>query len=105
MKYDFNHIDPRTGMPREAKRPEDDIQLMCLPPARSCNVTLLQNRVNLRSVGNIRLARTLYYDLHKQALYTAAGQFVAYWRGVTLNNGQRPAGWIETDIFSPRHTI
>lgn len=63
MKFDFNHIDPRTGLPREVKREEDRINLMTRIPARSCYVRLLQNRVNLRSAGNLRYAVRLWYDV------------------------------------------
>ena len=61
-RYDFSKIDPRTCMPRIVERDEDHIQLMSRMPGRSGYIRLLQNRVNLRSVGNLRLSERLYYN-------------------------------------------
>lgn len=60
MKFDFKHIDPRTGLPRITDQKEDRINLMLHTPARSGYIRMLQNRVNLRSVGNLRYSVRLW---------------------------------------------
>lgn len=97
MKFDFNHIDPITGLPRIKKCEEDRIQLITRMPARSCYIRMLQNRVNLHSVGNVRYSERVYYDARTKSLHTRPdGPLRAsYWRNYRLPNGQRAAGWIE----------
>jgi len=96
MKFDFNHIDPRTGLPREVKREEDRINLMTRIPARSCYVRLLQNRVNLRSAGNLRYAVRLWYDVRTKTLHAdPCAPVMGNWHNYRLPSGQRAAGWIE----------
>lgn len=70
-RYDFSKIDPRTGMPRIEEHKEDRIQLMSRMPGRSGYIRLLQNRVNLRSVGNLRLSERLYYNAYTRTLYSS----------------------------------
>lgn len=93
--YDFNKIDPRTGLPRVRERYEDRIELMSRLPERNGYVRLLQNRVNLRSVGNIHLSERFYYNARTRTLHKAPNAPQAiYWHTYRLPNGQRPAGWI-----------
>ena len=95
-RYDFSKIDPRTGIPRIVEYKEDRIQLMSRMPGRSGYIRLLQNRVNLRSVGNLRLSERLYYNAYTRTLYSAPnGTEIALWHAYRLPNGQRAAGWIE----------
>lgn len=95
-RYDFSKIDPRTGMPRIVERDEDRIQFMSRMPGRSGYVRMLQNRVNLRSVGNLHLSERLYYEVCTRMLYsTPNGTKIAPWYAYLLPNGQRPAGWIK----------
>lgn len=73
MRFDFSKIDPRTGLPPVIEREEDKIQLMTRRPAKSGFIRLLQNRANLRSVGNLHHSERLYYDVRTKSLYTARG--------------------------------
>lgn len=41
VRYDWNHIDPRTGLPKIKERPEDKIHLMNQYPGRSGWIILL----------------------------------------------------------------
>lgn len=96
MRFDFSKIDLRTGLPPVIKREEDKIRLMTRKPAKSGFIRLLQNRVNLRSVGNLHRSERLYYDVRTKSLYTSrGGSKKADWLRYTLPCGQRPAGWIE----------
>ena len=96
MKFDFNHIDPRTGLPRMVASPDDNIQLITRMPARSCYIRMLQNRASLRSVGNIRYAQRLWYNARAKTLHTAPdAPVIAHWYNYRLPNHQRAAGWIE----------
>lgn len=96
MRFDFNHIDPRTGLPRMVEREEDRINLMLRTPAYSGYIRLLQNRENLRSVGNVRYSVRLWYDARTKTLHKApSAPVLAHWHGYTLPCGQRAAGWIE----------
>lgn len=96
MRFDFNRIDPRKRLPRIIEREEDRINLMTRTPARSCYVRLLQNRVNLRSVGNVRYSVRLWYDARTKTLHTApTAPVMRHWWNYRLPCGQRAAGWIE----------
>lgn len=98
-RYDFNHIDPITGLPREIKRAEDDIQLMSRTPSRSCWITLLQNRVNLNSVGNNRYKKTLWFDRRDCTLSTDKNKDDAvHFRTYMLPGAGKPAGWIYAEV-------
>jgi len=93
MKFEF---DPRTGMFGPApKRPEDDIHLMNQLPAKSGWIKLLQNRVNLKSVGNIRYAKVMWYDIRtKMVSEEKDGKDGEFMRSYVLPGAGRPAGWI-----------
>lgn len=99
MKFEFKHIDPRTGLPQMADREEDRINLMLRTPARSGYIRMLQNRVNLRSVGNLRYSVRLWYDARTKTLHVAPGApVVGHWHGYRLPCGQKPAGWLEGNL-------
>lgn len=98
MKFDFKHIDPRTGLPRITDQKEDCINLMLRTSVQSGYIRMLQNRVNLRSVGNLRYSARLWYDARTKTLHNVPGApLVAYWHTyrLTLRGGQKPAGWLE----------
>lgn len=98
MKFDFDRPDPRTGMyPRiKPKREEDDICLMSRMPSRSCWIKMLQNRVNLKSVGNIREAERVWFDRRTMKVSkNVAGEGAIDFRMFRLKSGQKPQGWIE----------
>ena len=94
MKYDFRHLDPRTGLPRTIEREEDRIELMTRLPWRSGYVRMLQNRANLHSVGNNRHSVRLWYNAHTRTLHPTQGAQGTDIRLYRLPNGQRPQGWI-----------
>ena len=63
VRYDWNHIDPITGMPKiKAPRPEESIELMNRMPAKTGWIVMRQNRVNFNSTGNIRYAKKVWFD-------------------------------------------
>ena len=94
-RYDFSRIDPHTGLPRIIERDEDRIELMSRKPGRNGYVRMLQNRVNLRSVGNLRLSERLYYNARTKTLHKSPNApQIAFWHTYRLSNGQCPAGWI-----------
>lgn len=95
-KFDFDHINPRTGLPEVKKRIENDINLMSRMPSRSCWIKMLQNRVNLNSVGNLRYVREVWFDIRtKRVSENRLGSDAINFREYTLPNRQIPAGWIE----------
>lgn len=96
--YDWNHIDPVTGMPRKKVRPEDSIELMSRMPARSCWITLLQNRVNFNSVGNVRFKRDVWFDrVDRTVSSDKSKEDAVYFRDARLKDGSYPHGWIYSD--------
>lgn len=98
-RYDFSHIDPRTGLPREIKRPEDDIELMSRMPGRSCWITMLQNRVNLNSVGNNRYKKTVWFDRTDATVSSDRNKEDAvHFRSYILPGAGKPQGWIYADF-------
>ncbi len=66
------------------------------PAIREGWITLLQNRVELNSVGNIRYQKKVYYIKAVHAVGPTRiynpDTFVR-WNNVKLDNGQKPAGW------------
>lgn len=96
MKFDFDHIDPRTGMPKIKQRPEDKIQLITRMPYKSGWIKMLQNRVNLNSVGNLRDAEKVWFDRRTlKVSKTVSGEGGVLFRDYRLKSGQKPQGWIE----------
>ena len=97
-RYDWNHIDPITGMPKLKTRPEDAIELMSRMPARSCWITLLQNRVNLNSVGNGRFKRDVWFDRTDRTVSSdKSKEDAVFFREARLSDGSYPHGWIVCD--------
>ena len=98
-RYDFRHIDPRTGLPKEIHRPEDNIELMSRMPDHSCWITMLQNRINLNSVGNIRYKKTVWFDRRDCTVSTDRNKEDAvHFRSYMLPGCGKPQGWIYADI-------
>ena len=96
MKFDFDHINPVTGLPRQKTRKEDKIQLMSRMPSRSTWILMLQNRVNLNSVGNMRFARKVWFDNRTKRVSENRSEYEAvFFKAYRLPNGQYPSGWIE----------
>lgn len=86
----------RQQLRREERRNEQDaMHPMNQCPAKSGYIFLLQNRVNLKSVGNINLHRKVYYDArrHGYAEDPSAESFAPL-RTARLSNGQPANGWI-----------
>ena len=95
-RYDWNHIDPITGMPKiKEPRPEEKIQLMSKMPNQSCWIYLLQNRVNLKSVGNIRFKRKVWFDRKDCTISSdKTKEDAVYFREARLNDGSYAHGWM-----------
>ena len=94
-RYDWNHIDPITGMPRErAPREEEKIELMNRLPQKRGYIVLLHNRVNMRSRGNISLKRKVFYDPLTKKVTDEKDGYTSDFRTCTLKNGARPGGWM-----------
>lgn len=97
VKYDFNHIDPRTGLPKviERERPENSIELMNRMPSMTGWIVMLQNRVNLNSVGNNSMAAKVWYDRTDHTVSSSEDKEDAVdFRSYRLRNGQKPGGWM-----------
>lgn len=81
---------------REERRNEmNRMKPMCVTPGRSGWIILLQNRVLLDSVGNIRYKRRVWFDIHTHKIGDVKENCTTLWREATLKNGQRAAGWME----------
>ena len=81
---------------KEAHRAEQDgMHLMNQIPARSGWITLLQNRVNLNSVGNTRYKTKVYFDLRTRMVGAEPDVCNTPFRCARLSNGQPAAGWME----------
>ena len=97
MKFDFNNIDPVSGMPKIKKRPEDDIHTMNIMPSRTGWIRMLQNRINLRSTGNIYQSKVVWYDRRNNTVCSDKNnpeETTVYFRLYRLPSGQIPQGWI-----------
>jgi len=96
VRYDWSKIDPITGLPKvKEPRPEDDIHLMNQMPARSCYIIMLQNRVNLNSVGNIRYKKRLWFDRPTQTVSAdKTMEDAVNFRRYVLPGAGRPGGWL-----------
>jgi len=92
-RYGFN---PHTGEYGELpKRPEDDIKLMSQKPGKSCWIVMLQNRINLQSVGNIRYKQRVWYDVRTKQVKTSPDATDGVrWEMYMLPHCGRPGGWL-----------
>ena len=95
-QWDFRHIDPVTGMPKmKPHRKEDDIKLMNQYPGKTGWIILLQNRVNLNSVGNIRYKKRMWYDRMSRTVSSDRDMSDAVLISrYVLPHAGRPAGWM-----------
>lgn len=101
VRYDWNHIDPMTGMPRIKERPEDKIHLMNQLPGKTGWIVMLQNRVNLNSVGNLRYAKRVWYDRTDRTVSTSEDKDDAvYIKRFVLPGAGYPGGWIEPEVYT-----
>lgn len=67
---------------------------MSQTPARSGWITLLQNRVSIRSAGNQHMKRRVYYDRRSGNVGESADKCEVPFRTARLRNGQTAAGWM-----------
>ena len=74
---------------------QDKMHLMNQLPAHSGWIVLLQNRVELQSVGNIRHKTKVYYDHRTRMVGTCEDGCSTPFRCARLKNGQPAAGWME----------
>lgn len=96
IKYDWRHIDPVTGLPKvQQPRPEDKIETMGRMPGHSCWIYLLQNRVNLNSMGNRYYKRKVWFDTFDKSVSTDKSKDDAtYFRQARLSDGSYAQGWM-----------
>lgn len=64
-------------------------------PSHSSWIVLLQNRVNLDSVGNIRYKTKVYYDHRTKMVGPSADSCNTPFKCARLKNNQPSAGWME----------
>lgn len=84
---------------KESRQAEQNkMHLMNQLPCRSGWIILLQNRVNLNSVGNIHHKTKVYYDQRTRMVGTSADACDTPFRCARLSNGQPAAGWMEDVI-------
>lgn len=94
MKFDFKHIDPATGLPKVVKR-GPEIQLMNRMPGRTGWIWLLQNRVDINTVGNCRYKKKVWYDRADMTVSTDESKEDAVpFRTYNLPGAGRPGGWL-----------
>lgn len=96
VRYDWRKIDPLTGMPKiKEPDPEESIELMNRMPGRSGWIVVLQNRVNLGSVGNVRFARKVWFDRASGTVSDDANmENPVHFRSYVLPGAGRPGGWM-----------
>ena len=81
---------------KESRQAElEKIHLMNQLPPRSGWIMLLQNRVNLNSVGNIHHKTKVYYDRNTRMVGTSPDACDTPFRCARLRNGQAAVGWME----------
>ena len=73
----------------------DAMHLMNQLPARSGWIVLLQNRVNLQSVGNLHYKTRVYYDATRRMVGATKETCDTPFRLARLKNGEPAAGWME----------
>ena len=80
---------------KESRQSEQEkMHLMNQLPSRSGWIVLLQNRVNLNSVGNIHHKTKVYYDRQTRMVGLSQEKCDTPFRCAKLNNGQLAAGWM-----------
>ena len=69
----------------------------CMNQYPSCSgwIVLLQNRVNIDSVGNIRYKTKVYYDHRTKMVGPSADSCNTPFKCARLKNNQPSAGWME----------
>ena len=83
-------------MKKEARHAEQEkIHGMNQYPMRSGWIMLLQNRLNLNSVGNVRHKTKVYYDCRTKMVGTTIDGCNTPFRYARLSNNQLAAGWME----------
>lgn len=97
MSPELKH-DPfvRSMLNRENRLNETD-KMHCMNsfPMKSGWILLLQNRVSLSSVGNLRYSTKVYYDCRTRRVGTDKDNCVTPFQLAKLKNNQSSAGWTE----------
>ena len=85
------------SMIKKETRQAEHAKMHCMSqhPTRSGWIVLLQNRVNLNSVGNVRHKTKVYYDHRTKKVGPSADECNTPFRSARLNNNQSAAGWME----------
>lgn len=81
---------------REVRHAENALmQCMNRYPSHSGWILLLQNRVCLGSVGNVRHKTKVYYDSRSRMVGPSPDSCTTPFRCARLGNGQPAAGWMD----------
>ncbi len=85
------------SMIKKESRQAENRKMHCMNqyPSRSGWIVLLQNRVNLDSVGNVRYKTKVYYDHRTRMVGFSADSCDTPFRCAKLKNNQPAAGWME----------
>ncbi len=79
----------------EHQREQNAMHTMSQLPNRSGWILLLQNRVNLHSIGNQQSARKVWYNANNRMVGDSREECNIPFRNARLKNHQPAAGWIE----------
>ena len=85
------------SMIKKESRQAEQEKMNCMNrcPSHSGWIILLQNRVNLNSVGNIRYKTKVYYDHRTKQVGLSPDDCHTPFRCARLSNNQPAAGWME----------
>ena len=86
------------AMIQKESRQAEQYKMHCMNqyPSRSGWITLLQNRVNLNSVGNVRYKTKVYFDHRTKMVGESPENCNTPFRCARLSNSQPAAGWMES---------
>lgn len=102
MRFDFNYIDPRTGLPgiKDQNTLDRLAKFMNIMPSRSGYVWFIDNTVAVNTVGNNRYKVRYYYDMFTKTFKTDRNSNDGIpFRDVRLKNGSKPHFWIYEEDF------
>lgn len=64
-------------------------------PMKSGWIMLLQNRIGINTIGNLKYQTKVYYDCRTRMVGTSKGECSTPFQSARLKNHQRPGGWME----------
>lgn len=94
---DLRHDPFVQSMVRKEQRQNEQNKMHCMNqlPAHSGWIVLLQNRVNLNSVGNLQFQTKVYYNHKTRMVGPSETECNVPFRKARLKNNQLAAGWME----------